>query len=439
MSQHHGKKRSRSSLARRRRKTARWIGLAFYVLIAVLLIGWELQEQGGLFTSDSCDLRSSAPEESSLLNPVYGFFLDHVEPPASSRVSVIDIESGLAQIQGNVCPARSFTADLLRAAAAEGASVLAIDKFYGPDSCPDTDQGTTDLRNAIAAIHLPVVVGQSTHPPAARKSKTCLVLSAQLPLAGTKLGLTRLDENVLLAPMRWPALPNDAADPLKPAPYADSFSVVAATELDHGLRSTKKFQTNYTSAQQPYARLDGKPEEQTASNLICSVLPEEAGKYNIKCNSKPERYDLHGKVVVIGAESDADNQDVLGEGMFGFELQARYIAAQLSGSTLRQISPLFLLFPLALYYLLSELLIPYLHLHKHPRWGLPHVEKPLLWTIGVYFLTMAAGVLVPLIFGRFPPLPMLLGISTILIPRLLIEGWALLNERDEDLEGEGLA
>jgi CHASE2 domain-containing sensor protein len=440
MSEQHRKNRTtRRRRSRARERLAHWIGIGFYLLIAASLIGWELQEQGGLYTSDTCELRSAPPEQNPVINPAYAFFLNHAGPPLSPRVSVVDIDASLAAIQGNVCPARSFTADLLRAAAAEGASVIAIDKFYGPDSCPANDPNTADLRQAIASIKLPVIVGQSTHAPAEKNAKACLVLSPQLQLDGTVRGLTRLNQNVLLVPMRWQALPSDSADPNAAAPYVDSFAVAAATQLDPGLRSTKKFRTDYTSAQQPYARLTGEVEQQTASNLLCSVSKATASRDNIQCNGPAKPYDLHGKVVVIGAESDADNQVVLGESMYGFELQARYIAALLSGSTLRQIPPLFLLLPLGLYYLLSELLIPYMHIHRHPRWKLFHIEKPLLWTVAVFFLTMALGATVPLLFGRFPPLPMLLGISTILIPRLLIEGWAVLNERNEDPHGDELA
>jgi hypothetical protein len=214
---------------------------------------------------------------------------------------------------------------------------------------------------------------------------------------------------------------------------------MTATQANAGMLKDADFSTLYNGGQQPYANLSGKLERQTASNLLCSVAPDRAKANGIDCSNGWRKKNLSGKVVVIGAESDADYPAVLGEGMYGFELQARYVAALLSGSYLRQLSPLFLLLPLGLYYALSELLIPYLHIHRNPPRPLRHIERPLVWTVAVFFATIALGVALPLLFHRFPPLGMLLGISGILVPRLLIEGWALLTERSEDPHGEGLA
>jgi CHASE2 domain len=425
---------------RKREKLARWIIRGTYVLIALGLIGWELQEQGDLFSSDRCDLRSTPQDENPLMDPAYRFLLKHWTPAASSMVTVVAIEPSLANIQSNVCPARSFTADLIKAAAFEGAAVIAIDKFYGPTACPDGDPGTKDLKDTIAALTIPVVVGESTHAPANETSSACLVLSPQLDL-GTKIkrGLTRANEDVLKLPLRWPVFANDASAESGPVQQEDSFAIIAATQAKATMREDANFSKLYKIGQQPYANLSGKLERQTASNLLCSILPEKAKGYGIDCSNGWRKKDLRGKVVVIGAESDQDFPAVLGEGMYGFELQARYVAALLSGSYLRQISPLFLLLPLGLYFALSELLIPYMHIHRHPPRPLFHIQRPLLWTIGVFAATMAVGVVVPLALHRFPPLGMLLGVSGILIPRLLIEAWALLNERSEDPEGEELA
>jgi CHASE2 domain-containing sensor protein len=410
-----------------------------YAAIALLLVGWELQEQGGLISSSSCDLRSTPQVESPLMNPAYKFILRHSTPAVSDRVSVVAIESTLQNLQSNVCPARAFTADLIRAAVAEGAAVIAIDRFYGATACPEGDAGTKALKAAVAETKVPVVVGESTHAPEDAASATCLVVSPQLDL-GTKTnrGLTRLNQEVLKLPLRWPVLPSDTAASTA-VQQEDSFSLMAATQANAGMRKDADFSKLYNGTEQPYANLAGTLEHQTSSNLICAMEPDKAKAYGIDCSNGWRKKDLRGKVVVIGAESDQDYPSVLGEGMYGFELQARYTAALLSGSYLQQISPLFLLLPLGLYYALSELLIPYLHIHRHPPRPLFHIQRPLAWTVGVFFATMAVGFAVPLLFQRFPPLGMLLGISGILIPRLLIEGWAVLNERTEDPEGDELA
>ena len=428
----------RQTESQKRERLARWMTRGLYAVIALLLVGWELQEQGGLISSNRCDLRSAATSESPLMDPAYRFILRHSTPAVSSHVTVVAIESSLGNIQSNVCPAREFTADLIKAAATEGAAVIAVDRFYGANSCPDGDPGTKALKDTVTALTVPIVVGESTHAPQDEASASCLVESPQLDLGKTtKRGLTRLNQDVLKLPLHWPVLPND--DPASTAAETDSFSLVAATQSNAAMMKSEDFSELYKGDQQPYTNLAGKLERQTASNLLCSILPDRAKVYGIDCSNGWRKKDLKGKVVVIGAESDQDYPSVLGEGMYGFELQARYVAALLSGSYLRQISPLFLLLPLGLYYALSELLIPYLHIHRNPPRPLRHIERPLVWTVAVFFGTMVMGVALPLLFHRFPPLGMLLGISGILVPRLLIEGWALLTERSEDPHGEGLA
>ena len=408
-----------------------------YLVIALLLVGWELQDQGALFSSDRCELRSATQTESPFMSPAYRFILAHSTRAISDKVSMVAIESGLESIQGNVCPARSFTAALVRAAAAEGAAVIAIDKFYGQAACPADDAGTKELKEAIAKSKIPVVVGESTHAPADEASSTCLVLSPQLDLGSKiKRGLTRLNQDVLKLPLRWPVLANDAAANDAAPQLEDSFSLMAATEMRAEMRKDTDFSRLYGGSEQPYANLSGKLDRQTASNLLCSVAPDDAKKQMVDCSNGWRKKNLQGKVVVIGAQSDADYPVVLGKGMYGYELQARYIAALLSGSYLRQISPLFLLLPLGLYFVLSELMISYMHIHRHPPSPLFHIEQPLWWMFGVFLVTVALGVGLPLAFHRFPPLGMMLGLFGILIPNLLFEGWAGMNERDEEAHEE---
>jgi CHASE2 domain-containing sensor protein len=438
---------AQSRVARKKHKLLAKIlvGLA-YLAIGVLLVGWELQEQGYLFSSDDCNLRSTPQVENPLMDPLYGAILSLTTSGTSDRVSVVAIDSSLQVIQQNVCPAREFTADLIAAIAAQGPAAIAIDKFYGESACPPGDKGTAALQEAVASLHtptlnIPLVVGASTHEaPPASAAASCIVLTPQLDLgSGIHRGLTRLNWDVLKLPLRWPVLLHDNDTQASVGPESESFSLVAARQADPALLQSASFTRTLDSAQQPYANVSGVLQRQTATDLLCTVAPDKAKNWNMDCTGHNTRFDLHNKVVVIGAESDSDYPAVLGKGMYGFDLQAHYIAALLSNSYLRQVSPLFLLLPLALYYCLSELLIPYMHIHHHPRRPLFHINRPLTWTVAVFFATIVLGILLPLAFHRFPPLGMLLGISGILIPRLLIEGWALLNERMEDPKEDGLA
>jgi CHASE2 domain-containing sensor protein len=419
---------------------------AAYLAIGVLLVGWELQEQGDLYSSDSCNLRSTPQSENPFLDPLYESILSHSTSGSWSNVSVVGIDSSLQVLQNNVCQARAFTADLIDAIKAQGASVIAIDKFYGPDACPPGDTSTKELQTAVTSLqkppfHIPLVVGGSTHSPPSATAASCIALTPQLELGtGVQRGLTRLNWDVLKLPLRWPVLLHDNDAKPSKGPESETFSVVAASQKDSSLLQNADFKRLLDCPQQPYANVTGILERQSASNLLCSVAAHNViTHWNLACPWPAVKINLQNKVVVIGAESDADFPAVLGEGMYGFELQAHYVAAILSGSYLRQISPLFLLLPLGIYYALSELLIPYLHIHHHPPRPLFHINRPLTWTVGVFFATIAIGFFVPLALHRFPPLGVLLGISGILIPRLLIEGWALLNEHMEDPKEDGLA
>jgi len=417
-----------------RRLLARVLIGAAYLGIALLLVGWELQEQGDLYSSDRCDLRSAPQVENPLMEPLYRTILSHTTSGTSDRVSVVAIDSNLQVVQQNVCLARAFTADLIRAIAAQGAGVIAIDKFYGPTACPAEDKATSEFQAAVASLKIPLVVGESTHAPTSASSGSCLVLNSQLDLGSTiHRGLTRLNQDVLKLPLKWPILLHDSDVKPSTGPEGESFSLVAATQIDPTLRQNRNFNRLLDSPRQPYANVTGELESQTATNLLCSTaMPEVTARWHLDCTGHTAKINLHNKVVVVGAESESDYPSVLGEGMYGFNLQAHYIAAILSGSYLRQISPLFLLLPLAFYYILSELLIPFMHIHHHPPRPLFHIKHPLLWTIGVFAVTITIGLLLPLAFHRFPPLGILLGVCGILIPRLLIESWALLNERTEE-------
>ncbi len=441
---------------RSRRRLVTFLIFVGYAVISLSLLGWELHEQGGLFSSDSCELRSGAKEDSWTLDRTYPFVLDHWTQDYSGAVVVVAIEPALAVMQQNVCTARGFTADLLTAIAAERPSVIAIDKFYGRSSCQEGDVATDKLERVVAGLTMPVVVGQSTHAASeddAKKTQACLVKNPQLsfsdvaangnekPLHKSDVfpGLTRLNEDVLRIPLQWPLLDEDASGSAK---TGDSFALTTAQQAEPAL-ADERFKKMLKSADQPYANLKGKKlQVLTATQFLCSVYGKDAGdpKWGITCPmNKKDTVDLQGKVVVLGAESDSDYQSVLGEGMYGVELQARYIAALLSKSYLRQISPAWLLLPLALYYAIAELLIPFLHIHREVSWPLFHIKRTMTWTIGFYLTTMVVGVVGPLLFHRFPPLPMLIAITSILVPRLLIEGWALLNERTEEEREEHTA
>lgn len=430
--------RARRKWQRRRVK----IGVAcFYLFIAGMLIWYELRDQGYFHSDSECTLRSTPQGDDWVTENAYPWILAHMSPGGSGSggVSVVAIESGLETFQQNVCIARGLTADLLTAIAAQKPAVIAIDKFYGQTACASSDKDTQSLYAVTSKLGVPLIVGESTHAAPEGSTEACLVLTPQLDLgSAVKHGLTRLNLDVLKIPMSWPVFKDDSAKELAAPPDDESFSVVTANAAAKVWGKSAAFDGLIHSTQQPYANVRGTLQRQTATNLLCSAPGGTltAAKWGLMCPAKPQRIDLRNKVVVLGAESESDFPVVLGSGMYGFELQAHYIDALLAQGYLRPVSLWFLLFPLTLYYCLSELLIPYMHIRHHLPWPLFHIDRPLMWTVGVFAVTFVFGAFVPLAFHRFPPLPMLVGLFVILVPRLLIESWALLNEQSEEEQEE---
>ncbi|HEX5285096.1 MAG TPA: CHASE2 domain-containing protein [Bryocella sp.] len=427
----------------------RIVGRVGYAVVAVLLIGWELQE-GHVYQSENCNLKTAEPSESVLMSPLYSRVLKFAKLKDSQQVSMVAIESGLDQIQANVCPARAFTADLLQAIAVQQPAVIAIDKFYGKGSCATDDPDTAKLLATIASLKVPMVVGASTHTSEQNNTSSCLVMTQQLfsPVPGgngstsqagsamVHAGLTRLNENPLKIPLVWQVFAKDGDKQVAKDSSGESFALVTTQLMNSALTQTKKFQKLMNSPQQPYADVADPLEKQTSTNLLCTAAnPDAVKRWGLNCaGAKP--LDVKGKVVVIGAESSADSYSVTGHEMYGFDLQAHYVAALLGGAYLRDIPAAWLLLPLALYYCLAELLLPYMQIHKHPVRPLWHVKHAIVWEIGLFCVTMLIGFFVPLLFHRFPPVAIMLVMMAIFVPRMLIESWALLNEGLEEKEAE---
>jgi CHASE2 domain-containing sensor protein len=410
-----------------------------YVGLTLLMLVWGLQENLEVFTPESCELRSVNASSGWLMTHLYPRVLRHTGAGESDRVAVVALESSLGYLQQNVCSARSFTADLLQAIATQKPAVIAVDKYYGGNSCPPGDPNTEKLRTTVAALPMPVVVGQSTHA-AEGGGDACLVLNRQLDLgANAHPGLLRLNSDVLRMPLTWPVLAQDGdKEPVKGASN-ESFALVAASLADPSLAKSDGVQRMLESPQQPYTNVLGTMATTSASDLMCATNPVAAATWSIDCAGAKPPGDLRGRVVVVGAESDTDLQPVLNRDIYGFDLHARYIAALLSHSYMRQISPWFMILLLVLYYGLTELVIPYLHIHHKPPFGLRIRHWTLLWLVGAWVLVVIAGMGIPLLMCRFPPLPLLIGISFILIPRLLIEAWEMVNEHSEEQRREHAA
>lgn len=434
----------KTSATQKRRPWKRLFARLGYVLLAIGLIAWEVHE-GNIIHSQSCELQTSAPSESYVMKKMYSWVLRLAKLKGSPNVVTVGTDKDLQFVQNNICPAREFTADILRAISTQKPALIAIDKDYGQGVCSpdDTDKHTAALLSAIASINVPVVVGAATTNSSKSNSTSCLAAVAQLftpakngpqipPNVHT--GLTRLNENPLKIPMAWDVYSTDKSK----IETANSFALETAELSLPDLKQNHKFSRMIRSPQQPYAGVFPLPTAYEASTLLCAADAQYAKKrWNITCpNPAPPMLDLNGKIVVLGAESTSDQYSILGQTPYGFQLQAAYISALLGGAYLRDIPALWLFIPLVLYYAIAEILLPSMEIHKHPIWPLWHVKHAIVWEIGLFCLTMLIGFFVPLLFHRFPPLEIMLMMMIIFAPRLLIEGWALVNEQMEEREAE---
>lgn len=452
---------------RRRSRLRNILHTAGYLVVALVLIGWELQE-GHLYQSEDCALTTSSPSESMLMKPAYDWVLGAAHLKNSDQVAEVAIESTLKQIPDNVCVARAFTADVLKLIAAQGPRLIAIDKFYGNSSCPDNDPGTLDLLKTIRSMKVPIVVGSSTMPSKGTNTTSCLQLSPQLftpfedanhlgfstaeawiSADGKRVdvpenthhdqpvvvytGLTRLNEDPLKIPLVW-AVFDQNGTAVTEGPPGYSLPLTTAQIVNPALAKDTSL---LEARQQPYANVSDPLPQQTATDLLCTKGTKPLrDRWGIQCPAQTKHVDFKDKVVVIGSQSTSDYPSVPGGQMYGFDLQAHYIAALISGAYLRDISPWWILIALVIYYGLAELLLPNMAIHEHPIFGLPHIKWPVVWEVGLFSLAMAAGFFVPLWLHRFPPLGVLVVVVAIFVPRMLIELWALLNERMDEAEKE---
>ena len=397
---------------------------AVYLLALAGLIVWEYHEHLDL-SATGCE--PGTPEARSALHSLaYERLLDWASGESASHVTVIAIPADLEDIHANLCQARAYTADLLRSIAAQHPAEIVIDKFYSPSACANSPQATAELQDAVRSAQAPVIVGESTTPAAAERDRSCLVRKPQLDFAAPNVihGLTRLNREAERVPLQWPILPSEAEGVR--AEVADSLSLAAVKAYDTDFDSHRRLQALLGTDHHPYANLQLKLPRETSTQLLCDAGTADMQKrWGVECSGPAPHLRLLGKVVLIGDEVESDHWEVLDSRMWGFELQARYIQAILSGSYLRGL-PLWVgFFTFAAFIFMIEgvpTLLGALAPHWKNHWFLSHAfpHRPYVWVIfwTFFFLTVFTGVALAL--GYLPPLAVFGDICLVAITRLLL-------------------
>jgi hypothetical protein len=397
----------------------------FYLIAISSLMVWEYRDHLDTLASH-CETADS-DTKSAVYSEPYKHLLHWTTRPGTPQVSIIAIPSDLADIQGNICEARSYMADLLRSIAPRHPAEVVLDKFYGPSSCTSSPEATQALIAAVQSFPAPVVLGESTAKAESEIDGACLVRKPQLDFHSPNVhhGLTRINFETEKVPLQWSVLPSGDLPSTAKSQIADSLAWTAVQAYDPAFAQRPRIQSLIDTGRHPYANLDITLPRQTSTNLLCaSATPEMKQRWSLTCTGPIEHLDLAGKIVLIGSEDEADRREVLGTRMYGFDMQARYIQVLLSGSYLRSLPFFAGLLTFACFIFIIEG-VPTLLEAFRPSWrkirflSRAFPRRRYVWVIFWAIATVILASLLCLAFGYLPPLVVFGDIWFVAITRLL--------------------
>jgi len=394
-----------------------------YFLALSSLIAWEYRDHLDQL-SNPCE-GVEAPPKSDLYNLPYRWFLDWSHREAETPVTVVAIPQNLEEIQNNICEGREYLADLLLAIATHHPSEVDIDKFYSPAACASSPQSTEKLIHAVQSLDFPVIIGESTDLAEVKRGHSCLVSKPQVEFASPNAhhGLTRLDSDIERLPLQWFVVASDRSGAKEWA--QDSLAWETVKNYDPNFIKRDRLHRLLNSADNPFAHLSGDLPRQTSTELFCAVGSAEQRKtWNIDCSRSNRTPSLRGKIVVIGAEKEPDRRIVLGSPMWGFDLQAHYIDALLSGGYLLSLPPWMPLPFFALFIIVIEgaptLFEAYRpHWRAHPLLAHAFPRRRYKWVIFWTCSFILGFTVLSLLLGYLPPLALFGDIFLVVVTRLL--------------------
>jgi hypothetical protein len=334
------------------------------VLMVVILLALIVPELEHVWTREPCGLQEM--DQDFITTLVYKrlsqWVLDSKQsPPPSVVIVYIDPKTDPPELLTNTCLARVFIGKLVDDISSLGAKAIVIDKFYSDTSCSDETRNTP-FKAAMTNKTIPIVVGQPTHLLAKDSEQGCLALSPQFDFGGQKVkyGLTRLNNDVLKLPLRWPVFRatddpkvdkaiNDELNPNKDMLAGDTISLMAARQIEPAVDAKSDPVAKLIALHvHPYTSFLELPST-NAMAVRCSTEqdPRDANNEKLVCPDKPsprnaigpEGVDLAGKIVVIGDLSDQDMQPFPDEKKErpGVYLQANYLQSILDRRFLQEI------------------------------------------------------------------------------------------------------
>jgi len=392
---------------------------------------WEYRDRFEALSSE-CGLTDQT--KSNFYNLPYERILNWASPSGRGHVAILAIPADLEEIQKNLCLGREYMSDVLRALAAHEPSVVAIDKFYSAGTCASSPASTEDMIRAVAALKAPVVIGESTNGLEHEVESSCLVRKTQLDFgaANVRHGLTRINDEPERLPLRWLVLssaPEEGSSSGADVPrveFADTLSFAAVKAYDPGFANQEKIRRLVLRDDHAYANLSMQLPRMSTTQLLCSTKDEALyRKWSLSCAGQRPFPDVAGKIVVIGAETTAEQKVVLDQRIWGFELQGRYMEALLSGGYLGYLPIWWGLFVFSLFIFLMEA-VPAILKARRPGWGaLPLVhyaysQRRYFWIVFSASSVIVVSAFAILALGYLPPLLVYGDILLVAVTHLLI-------------------
>lgn len=400
------------------------------------------------FHSDPCAL-SDADQSSisaKMYMPIAKWALRYTPTP-SVAIVYIDPAHDPADLLTNTCASRAFLSRLVPALNTLGARAIVIDKYYSANACAEQEKNAAFVA-AMAASKAPIVVGQQTHALSDNASSSgCLAPSRKLDFgtANVHYGLTRLNNDDLKIPMRWPVY-NDPSEngaagstqssPVQlPAESGDSLSLAAAKLVDPNIESRSSVQRLLTRETDPYTTFLNLPHV-TALTALCSGEPaprapidEQPGDALCQPWAHPadnldgKQLNLAGKIVVVGDLSDLDMKPFPTDlAPFpagkrpGVYLQANYVQSLLDHRFLLEVPMGITMTCLILY-----VLVVYCLYWAHDEHGVPRLttEQAGLWSLALLAGLVLVSFLALVTTSYFTPLWALWGAGVFMVFRYL--------------------
>ena len=420
------------------RRRAVILAVVFFLVFFSASLLFESSDQLE-FSDSACEIVQSDATPPKY-EKIYPWLTTHLLGRASSgHVAIVYIPLDLDEVQQNLCTGRSYMADLVRTLTGIKGSppaAIVIDKYFGASPCKSYQNLTDELTGAVQAAGIPVIVGESTTSAPEETQGSCLVQNPQqLDFKAPQIvhrGLTKLNANREQIPVSWPVL--NHLPPLASSSRKESISLVAAEAVPSLIDNPNKLQSISTAPRHPYARLNLKLPAESSTALLCSSgSPEVRTRWH--CNEPTPvdasmasplqnsiTFDPAGKVVVIGSQSESDHRAVLGRRTWGYELQAEYVDALLSGKYLRALPGQLLFWTwIAFLVLLESVPVIAAFLKYEQGKVVPRVFLPAdNWILLFGFGSILSVLLGSLVFGYLPPLLLLFGFALAVAVRYII-------------------